>query len=463
MTHTPDNQEQPNETFALPNSHSSQHVSAPENASGNNLDTGNRGTPVDGSFASTTRESSGVQTFIQPEPQKNHSGFFIVGLAIGALVGGIVGGGTAALVTANSQSSSVINASDGKVTITNPETTTAVSAIASSATDSVVTLDVVSATDAGSGSGVIYSEDGYIITNAHVVTMQGSTLESTTVRALLSDGRMLPATIVGTDPYADIALLKVEADNLSAISIADSENLQVGDLTVAIGAPFNLSSTVTSGVISALSRGITVGSPLIPLEQQDPDQEGQSPWDFQFDVPRQDGQPAPAGGQVTLPVIQTDADINPGNSGGALLNGEGKLIGINVAIASTGQAQQAPGSVGLGFAIPIDLAVRVADSIIAGERPSHGLLGATVTDSRTSSTATHRGGLVQSIARGGAAEKNGFRPGDIITSVNGVPAADGTTVSALIRYHEGGGDVEIDFVRNDQQRTQLVTLDTLEW
>lgn len=462
MTHTPDHQEPGTPTRILTDSH---QPLLPSNEDSRLADTPGDGTQAFDLTGSATHPaaSSVAQPERHVEPQKSTAGFFVVGLAIGALVGGIVGGGTAAVIAANSESTGVVSNSAGQVTITNPEATTPVSAIARVATDSVVTLDVTSDTDAGSGSGVIYSEDGYIITNAHVVTMQGSTLESTTVRALLSDGRMLPATIVGTDPYADIALLKVEADNLSAIDIAESEELQVGDLSVAIGAPFNLSSTVTSGIVSALSRGITVGSPLIPLEQQDSEQDEQSPWDFQFDVPKQEQQQMPTGGQVTLPVIQTDADINPGNSGGALLNSEGKLVGINVAIASIGQEQGAPGSVGLGFAIPADLATRVADSIIAGERPSHGLLGATVADARSSATATHLGGLVQEIIRGGAAEKTGFRPGDVITSINGVPAADGTTVSALIRYHEGESEVEIGYVRNDEQRTQLVKLGTLDW
>lgn len=462
MTHTPDHQEPGTPTRILADSHQPLVPSSESSRLTNTPGDGAQSFGLAGSAPYPAVASSAAQPEKHAEPQKSTAGFFVVGLAIGALVGGIVGGGTAAVISANSEPAGVVSNSGGQVTITNPEATTPVSAIARVATESVVTLDVASDTDAGSGSGVIYSEDGYIITNAHVVTMQGSTLESTTVRALLSDGSMLPATIVGTDPYADIALLKVEANNLSPIDIAESEELQVGDLSVAIGAPFNLSSTVTSGIVSALSRGITVGSPLIPLEQQDSEQNEQSPWDFQFDVPKQEQQMS-AGGQVTLPVIQTDADINPGNSGGALLNSEGKLVGINVAIASIGQEQGAPGSVGLGFAIPADLATRVADSIIAGERPSHGLLGATVADARSSATATHLGGLIQEIIQGGAAEKNGFRPGDVITSVNGVPAADGTTVSALIRYHEGESEVEIGYVRNDEQRTQQVKLGTLDW
>lgn len=401
-----------------------------------------------------------------PQEQSAGSGLMI-GLAIGALVGGIVGGGTAAIVTANSEPPAAPPTQTGTVTITNPEHATAVSAIAAVAADSVVTLDVRSNTGSGTGSGVIYSEDGYIITNAHVVTMPESSFANTTVRVLLSDGTMLDGRVVGSDPYADIAVVKVDAQSLNPITVADSEEITVGDLAVAIGAPFDLSGTVTSGVVSALNRGISVGSPHIPLdpeaEDQDPSQP-ENPWDFQFDIPGQEDGSPQAGGQVTLPVIQTDADINPGNSGGALLNAEGNLVGINVAIASTGSLQDGnQGSVGLGFAIPSNLATRIADAIIAGEQPTHGLLGATVGDSRVSDEAVKQGGLVREVTPGGAAERAGIRAGDVIVSVNGVRTTNGTAVSAMIRYHEGDSEVDITLDRAGTSITERVELGTLNW
>lgn len=407
-------------------------------------------------------DAAGPAYAAEPVTTKHRSGgTLIAGLAIGALVGGLVGGGTAAIIGANGQQNplAVSNSAEGtSVTITNPENTTAVSAIAEVAMDSVVTLDVASQTGSGSGSGVVYTKDGYIITNAHVVTMPGASLEETRIRVLFSDGSIREAKVVGTDPYADIAVVKVEADNLKPITVADSSKIEVGDLSVVIGAPFNLSSTVTSGVISALNRGITVGSPLIPEDSSGGERQ---PLDYQFDIPGRESQSA--GGQVTLPVVQTDADINPGNSGGALLNGSGELVGVNVAIASTGSGQTSTGSVGLGFAIPANLASRVADEIIRGEQPTHGLLGATVSDSRSSSDATWRGGMVNAVTPGGAAEAAGIRAGDVIVSVDGVQAVHGTAVSALVRAHPGGSEIPIQFVRDGEMKEVTVTLGTLDW
>ena len=404
---------------------------------------------------------------------KSRSGALLAGLAIGALLGGVMGGGVAAVVSSNVGPQSSAQGG-GTVTLNNPETATEISGVAAVATPSVVTLEVSAQGAAGSGSGVIYREDGYILTNAHVVTLDGAAGDNAVIRVKLSDGRILDGDLVGVDPYADLAVVKVDADDLPAVSVANSDELNVGDLTVAIGAPLNLSNTVTSGVVSALNRGISVGSPLIPQnpsedEQEQPDDRGDGgfPWDFRFDNPGEEPQQPQqsSGGTVTLPVIQTDASINPGNSGGALLNGAGELIGINVAIASASGSQDTAGSVGLGFAIPSNLAVRVADALIAGERPSHGLLGASVADSSqdTDADADHAGGLIVEVTPGGAADEAGLRAGDVITAVDGVPAVDGTSVSGLIRMHAGGSDVRIDYTRDGKAGETTATLGTLDW
>lgn len=414
-------------------------------------------------------------------PKRNHStGTLLAGLAAAALIGGIVGGGVSSLVMANSNSSTPSVVQQGTVKLSNPNNATDINGVAAVATPSVVTISVASQTASGSGSGVIYNKDGYIITNAHVVTLDGAA-NNAKVRVKLSDGRMYDGKVVGVAPYSDIAVVKIDADNLTPIEIADSNNVNVGDRAVAIGAPLNLSNTVTSGVVSALNRGISVGSPLIPQdkgqrsEQQPEDGEGGQqapdsgrgfPWDFRFDTPhQQQPQQQATGGQVTLPVIQTDASINPGNSGGALLNGEGKLIGINVAIASPGASDGTASSAGLGFAIPSDLAKRIAEEIIAGEKPSHGMLGASVADASSdpSANVTHAGGLVKELVNGGAAEAGGLRVGDIITGIDGVAASDGTSVSALIRMHAGGSKVKIDYIRGGQNAQTEVTLGTLDW
>lgn len=439
----------------------------------------NHGGAGNGASFGAASVSDGTPQATHSAQPKNRTGALLAGLAIGALLGGVVGGGVAAVVASNSAPQSVAQGASS-ITLNNAENATAISGVAAVATPSVVTLEVSSSSASGSGSGVIYSEDGYIITNAHVVTLDGAALDNATVRVKLSDGRILDGTVVGVDPYADLAVVKVEADSLPAVQVADSNKLDVGDLTVAIGAPLNLANTVTSGVVSALNRGISVGSPLIPQDPtQDPNDGGNSegdqgfPWDFRFGLPDNNGQQqepqqqqqSSGGGTVTLPVIQTDASINPGNSGGALLNGKGELIGINVAIASAASSGGTAGSDGLGFAIPANLATRVADAIIAGEQPSHGLLGASVADSSqdTDEDANHAGGLLVEVVKGGAADKAGLKAGDVITAVDGVAAVDGTSVSALIRMHEGGSTISIDYTRGGKPGEVEAKLGNLEW
>jgi putative serine protease PepD len=406
------------------------------------------------------------QQFPQPVPTKRSSGrgagMLVAGIAIGALLGGIAGGGTAALIGANQQQAPIV-AGNGTVEITNPDTATAITAVAAAAKPSVVTLEVNSNTASGTGSGVIISSDGYILSNAHVVTVDGGASDPS-VRVQLSDGRLLQAKVVGVDPYSDLAVVKVDATDLPAVKWADSSDLNVGDLTVAIGAPLNLADTVTSGVVSALNRGISVGSPLVPQNPgQSPEEAPENPWDFRFDVPNPDAQaPSTGGGQVTLAVIQTDASINPGNSGGALLNGAGELIGINVAIASPAASSSgAAGSAGLGFAIPSNLAKRVSESLIAGDAPSHGLLGTTVTDSENDPLATVAGALLGEVVRGGAADKAGLRSGDVVTSVNGITIDDGTSLSALVRFNAGGSAITLGYVRDGAPGEVEVMLGTL--
>ncbi len=406
---------------------------------------------------------------------KSRSGALVAGIAIGALLGGLVGGGTAALVAANlpGQGTATVAAPAGTITLNNTDEVTTVSGVAAIATPSVVTLEVTSSQAAGSGSGVIYTEDGYIVTNNHVATLDGAAGSDAVIRVRLSDGRVLDGTLVGTDPFSDLAIVKVEADDLTPVKIGDSSELNVGDLAIAIGAPLNLPNTVTSGVVSALYRGIAVGTADLPNDKDPSNEDGDSgstsPWDFRFGSPgeqqQQQQQSQGTTTMVTLPVVQTDASINPGNSGGALLNAKGELIGINVAIASNGGDSSTAGSDGLGFAIPSNLAVRVADAIIAGEQPSHGLLGASVDDSSrdTDEDANRAGALLTDITRGGAADQAGLRAGDVVTSINGIPVDSGTTLSALVRMQEGGSEVTLAYTREGVPGEVTTTLGTLEW
>lgn len=417
------------------------------------------------------------QTFpapVTPKP-RSRAGAWVAGIAIGALLGGVVGGGVAAVVVANQPNLSFEGPqASGTLTLDNLDNATNVSAVAAVASPAVVTLEVSGNAAAGSGSGVIYSKDGFIVTNAHVVTLDGAAGDDPTVKVWLTDGRILDGTVVGVDPFADLAVVKVEATGLRPIELANSNNVHVGDLAVAIGAPLNLSNTVTSGVVSALNRGITVGSAIIPDDAEDdnqlsPNPEEGLPW-FRFGDPNESEQQSPQSQQqpgltVTLPVIQTDASINPGNSGGALLNSNAELIGINVAIASNASDASSAGSVGLGFAIPSNLVKRVADAIISGAQPSHGLLGVNISDSGSGEGEAQNiaGALIAEVAEGGAAQKAGLKAGDIIVAVNGIPTDSGTTASALVRMQEGGSEVTITYYRNGQKGEANVTLGTLDW
>ena len=419
-------------------------------------------------FQADTAASAGTAS--PRDPQKSRAtGMLVAGLAIGALLGGAVGGGVAALVAANQPQPAVsTTVGPGTVTLNNPETATDITQVAMVGTPSVVTVSVSADGAAGSGSGVIYDDAGHIITNAHVVLLDGSTTNPT-IQVKLSDGRLVDATLVGTAPYTDIAVLKIDADNLTPIAVADSSAVNVGDLAVAIGAPMSLSNTVTSGVVSALNRGISVGSPLVPSdpEVEQPEDGGNGfPWDFRFDAPGQeDLSQQTSSGSVTLPVIQTDASINPGNSGGALLDGAGRLIGINVAIASPGSTEGTASSAGLGFAIPANLAARVADEIVAGDKPSYGLLGASVVDAEfaTDLDSDIAGGVIAELVRGGAAEDAGLRVGDVITAIDGIPATDSVTVSALVRTYGAGAEVTVDYVRDGVAGEVMTTLGSLDW
>jgi len=309
--------------------------------------------------------------------------FVTAALLVGGLLGGTAGG---AFAIWNLSSRGLVSPgiqAPQTITVNAPADASEITAVAATAMPSVVTIEVAGAQGAGSGSGVIISSDGHVMTNAHVVS-SGS--QEPAVRVTTSDGRLLGAEVVGRDILSDIAVLKLEGDGpFPVMSIGDSDELNVGDETIAIGAPLGLPGTVTSGIVSAINRSITVGASSAPGEE-----DGQ----FDFDLPGG----VSIGQTISLPVIQTDASINPGNSGGALLNTSGELIGVNVAIASTGG--QGSGSIGLGFAIPSNFALRVANELIQSGTASHGLLGALVTDASSVASATVTGAYIDSVTPG---------------------------------------------------------------
>ncbi|ALJ19980.1 S1C family serine protease [Microbacterium sp. No. 7] len=410
----------------------------------------------------------GVAPEAPPQPDntpegKVGTGRIVAIMVAAALIGGVAGVGGSALGATLFAPTSVVGASSPTtVTVNNPDAVTPTTAIAAKVVPSVVTISASSGTEGGTGSGVILSEDGYVVTNTHVVTLDGATGEPR-LSVTTSDGRVYAAEIVGLDPVYDLAVIKlVDASGLTPIEFADSGALNVGDQTVAVGAPLGLSNTVTTGIVSALNRSIQIASSAVPDSSGAPEDEGtspQSPFEFDFGQGQQQRQ---ATGTISIAVIQTDAAINPGNSGGALVDAEGRLIGINVAIASTGGYDGGAGSIGVGFSIPSDIVQRVTGEIIEDGAATHGLLGASVRDAAAQDGATISGALLQEATGGGAAASAGLRAGDVITSFNGVPITGAIDLTAQVRALAAGSEAEVVYVRDGSTHTATVTLGTLD-
>jgi putative serine protease PepD len=306
-----------------------------------------------------------------------------------------------------------------------------VAGIAAKVMQSTVSIAVQGGEGRGTGSGVVIRSDGYILTNNHVVA---AAADGGQIRVTFDDGATtLPARIVGLDPVTDLAVLRVDTDRpLQAATLGRSRDLVVGDPVIAIGSPLGLAGTVTTGIVSALNRTV--------------------------DVPAQDG----SGGRNPLfNAIQTDAAINPGNSGGALVNAAGEVIGINSAIATLGGGfGEGGGSIGVGFAIPIDEASSVAEEIIRTGRATHPAIG--VAALTVSSEAADRAGArVQQLTPGGAAAQAGLQPGDLIVEVDGEPVASVDELILAVRQNEVGDTVTVTYVRQGQTRTADLVLQDL--
>ncbi|WP_407649684.1 S1C family serine protease [Goodfellowiella coeruleoviolacea] len=341
------------------------------------------------------------------------------------LVGGVAGGiGGYVGYQAASDNQSVSNAlsqpTSGKQTANAPAGS--VQAVAQKLLPSVVQLQVTSRTGSGEGSGFVISSDGQIVTNNHVV--ESAATGGGEIKAVFQDGTSVPATIVGRDPTSDVAVVKAQnVSNLPVVELGNSDNLQVGEGLVAIGSPYELTGTVTSGIVSSLHRPVRAG--------------GES------------------GDQTTvLDAIQTDAAINPGNSGGPLVNMQGQVIGINSAIYTPssgmpGQEAQG-GSVGIGFAIPINQARRTAQEIIDTGKATQTVLGVSVRDTQGNS-----GAEIVDVSSGGAGEKAGIKAGDVITKVDDRRIDSADALIAAVRSHAPGDKVKMTIGTN---RTVEVTL-----
>lgn len=418
---------------------------------------------------------NGTTTAQSPKPRRVGLGV-AAAIVAAALIGGASGAGITALIAANEAPASSDSAGSAQnIVVNDSDSVNQITAVAAKASPSVVTISVTGGQAGGTGSGIILSEDGYVLTNTHVVTLDGATGDPV-IQVKTNDGHLYEAELVGTDPLSDLAVIKLtDASGLTPLEFADSDKLNVGDTAIAIGAPLGLSGTVTNGIISALNRSIDVASsaaPSTPDDSTEGDGEGdqgdgsESPFDFFFDLPDPEGgesqQPQAASGQVSLPVIQTDAAINPGNSGGALLDSEGKLIGVNVAILSAGGSSTEAGNIGVGFAVPSNLAERIANEIIENGAATHGLLGATVTSAEADGQSDIVGALISEVSAGGAAEQAGLAAGDVVTEFNGVPITDQTDLTAQVRALPGGEKADITFTRDGESQTVSVTLGTFE-
>lgn len=387
-------------------------------------------------------------------------------LAAGMLVAGLVGGGVVAgadaLLDGPDQVAVSSEAAPRNVVVNNNQSVTEITAAAAKAVPSVVTIAVSAGSGSGSGSGIILDAEGNILTNTHVVTLGGQAAKPA-VEVRTSDGRVHQAKVVGTDPLSDLAVIKIDAPNLQPATLGESGKLNVGDTAVAIGAPLGLSGTVTDGIISTLNRTIAVSSSAVPEDQPDaaPEDDGQG---WNFEPPFGSGNRPSTGGRgsIYLNVIQTDAAINHGNSGGALVNGKGEIIGVNVAIASGGSAGAEGGNIGVGFAIPIDYAKRVAQEIIDSGQASHGFLGVSVTPkaSADSGNATRFsvGAEISEVVADSPAGKAGLRKGDVITELAGLPIEDGQALTASVRQQAAGSTVQVRYLRDGRSAVTDVTL-----
>ena len=421
------------------------------------------------SMAEPTEASTGTTT--GTPTTKRSVGPLVGALVVGAVLGGASGAGVAAwAVSANAGSHGTVSSGPQTVTINNKDDVTTTTAVAAKAGPSVVTIDVTASDEGGTGSGVVLSSDGYVLTNTHVVTLDGASA-SGTIEVTTYDGKLYTAKVVGIDPVVDLAVIKLDnATGLQPIEFADSSKINVGDKVVAIGAPLDLPNTVTDGIVSAVNRSIQIASSAVPNSGSGDNStpgDGSSPYNFwNFGDGGGNGSGGSSSGQtadISLPVIQTDAAINPGNSGGALLDNEGKLIGINVAIASTGSSSSGSqsGSIGVGFAIPSDLAQRIGQEIIKTGKGTHGLLGASVTTA-TSDKSSVVGALIAQITPGGGADKAGLKKGDVVTSFNGRPITDSTDLTAQVRTLAPGSDAKLVYVRGNDSNSVTVTLGTLK-
>ncbi|MFZ0835697.1 MAG: trypsin-like peptidase domain-containing protein [Mycobacterium sp.] len=381
-----------------------------------------------------TQPTTAMPPVNPPAQKRSRAGGLIAGAVAIAVVSVGVGGGAALAVKPDQQNTTTIatapGAAPGQPAASLP--VGSVEQVAAKVVPSVVKLESSMGRQSEEGSGVILTSDGLILTNNHVVAAanNGAPGGAPTTMVTLSDGRTAPFSVVGTDPSTDIAVVRAQGvSGLTPVTIGSSSNLKVGQDVVAVGSPLGLEGTVTTGIISALNRPVAAGGD--------------------------------AGDQNTvLDAIQTDAAINPGNSGGALVNMNGELVGVNSAIATLGDESNGPasGSIGLGFAIPVDQAKRIADELIQTGTATHASLGVQV-----SNDASISGAKIMEVTPRGPADAAGLPNGVVVTKLDDriISGADGLV--AAVRSKAPGDKVTLTYSQpSGGDRTVEVTLGRAE-
>jgi putative serine protease PepD len=357
-----------------------------------------------------------------PPPQRRAGRVVGAALLVGALAGGGAGLGGAALLNQHEQTSSsslaplnVLDSSSG-----NSSSQASPSSVASGTTEaaaakalpSVVKIYGSNSTESGSGSGIILTAGGQILTNNHVAELG---INGGKLAVSFNDGTTAPATIVGRDPLTDLAVIQAKGvSGLHPATLGNSDSLEVGEQVIAVGSPFGLDSTVTTGVVSALNRPVTT-----------------------------QGEAATDPAATIFPAIQTDAAINPGNSGGPLIDDQGAVVGIDSAIrTATSDPSSQGGSIGLGFAIPINDAIPIVQQLRSHQTPPHARIGVRVGDAHDSVGLTD-GALVRRVEPGTAGAQAGLKPGDVITKVDDQLISDSDSLVATIRSYRPGDTVTL--------------------
>ena len=371
---------------------------------------------TDGSATPPPVDPTGSPAGAGAKGAKPRTGLILVTAGLIALLAGGVGGYLGAQAAPSNSSAAVValpKVSGGSSE--RPDGT--VAAIAAAVSPAVVSLEVNGAQQGGTGSGFVIREDGYIVTNNHVVEAAAG---GGTITVQFADGTSADATIVGRDANYDLAVIKVDKANLPTVVLGDSDAVVVGDLAIAIGSPLGLEGTVTAGIVSSLNRPVTAG--------------GQGATSF-------------------INAIQTDAAINPGNSGGALVNADGQVIGVNSAIATLSNGTSQSGSIGLGFAIPVNQVSRIAEELINTGASTKPIIGVTLDRSYQGA-----GTRVEQVSPGGPAEAAGLQDGDVIVEFDGKAVSDSTQLIVDIRSMQPGDEVSITVQRGGSTEDLTITL-----